>query len=91
MPRPRHGPVERAVARRIERLPDAAASDRDKLRGIEDLEREYEARLASGRPPLDELPWLLEELRVAHFAQALGARGQVSAKRIRKQIRDAAP
>jgi ATP-dependent helicase HrpA len=80
-----------AAALRIERLPNAAAADRDKLRGIEDLEREYEARLAAGRPALDEVPWLLEELRVSHFAQALGTRGQVSAKRIRKQIRDAAP
>jgi ATP-dependent helicase HrpA len=87
----------RAAARRIERLPNAAAADRDKLRGIEDLEREHEARVASwppGRPlpaALQEVPWLLEELRVSHFAQALGTRGQVSAKRIRKQIRDAAP
>ena len=67
------------------------------MRGVHDLEREYEARVAgwpAGRPlpsALREVPWLLEELRVAHFAQALGARGQVSAKRIRKQIREAAP
>jgi ATP-dependent helicase HrpA len=37
------------------------------------------------------VPWLLEELRVAHFAQALGTRGPVSAKRIRKVIREATP
>jgi ATP-dependent helicase HrpA len=67
------------------------------MRGVHDLEREYEARVASwpaGRAlpeTLREIPWLLEELRVSHFAQALGTRGQVSAKRIRKQIRDAAP
>jgi ATP-dependent helicase HrpA len=83
----------RAAARRLERLPDAPAPDLDKLRGIHELEREYEARVASlppGRPPpaeLREVPWLLEELRVSHFAQSLGTRGQVSAKRIRKIIR----
>jgi ATP-dependent helicase HrpA len=87
----------RAAERRLERLPDAPAPDLDKLRGVHDLEREYEARVASwpdGRAlpaTLREVPWLLEELRVSHFAQALGTRGQVSAKRIRKQIRDAAP
>jgi ATP-dependent helicase HrpA len=32
---------------------------------------------------------LIQELRVAQFAQALGVRGQVSAKRIRK-VMDAA-
>jgi ATP-dependent helicase HrpA len=36
---------------------------------------------------LREVPWLLEELRVSHFAQSLGTRGQVSAKRIRRIIR----
>jgi ATP-dependent helicase HrpA len=85
----------RAAARRLERLPNAPGPDLDKLRGVQELEREYEARVASwpaGRPlppALREVPWLLEELRVSHFAQSLGTRGQVSAKRIRKVIRDA--
>jgi ATP-dependent helicase HrpA len=61
---------------------------------VQELEREYEARLGSlppGRPvpaALREVPWLLEELRVSHFAQSLGTRGQVSAKRIRRIIRE---
>ena len=82
----------RAAARRLERLPNAPAPDLDRMRGVQELEREYEARVASwpaGRPlpqSLREVPWLLEELRVAHFAQSLGTRGQVSAKRIRKVI-----
>jgi ATP-dependent helicase HrpA len=85
----------RAAARRLERLPDAPAPDRDRMRGVQELEREYEARVASwppGRPlppALREVRWLLEELRVSHFAQALGTRGQVSAKRIRKLIQEA--
>jgi ATP-dependent helicase HrpA len=86
-----------AAARRLERLPNAPAPDLDKMRRVHELEREYEARVASwppGRPlpaALREVPWQLEELRVSHFAQSLGARGAVSAKRIRKQILDAAP
>ena len=33
---------------------------------------------------------MLEELRVSQFAQALGARGQVSSKRIRRALAEAA-
>ncbi len=32
---------------------------------------------------------MIEELRVSHFAQALGVRGAVSAKRIRRAIAEA--
>jgi len=47
----------------------------------------------AGRPlpaGLREVPWMLEELRVSHFAQGLGTRGPVSAKRIRRVIEEAA-
>ena len=87
----------RAAARRLERLPDAPGPDRDKLHGVQELEREYAARVDSwpdGRPlppALRDIPWQLEELRVAHFAQGLGVRGQASAKRIRRAIRAAVP
>ena len=30
------------------------------------------------------MPWLLEELRMSYFAQAVGPHGQVSAKKIRR-------
>jgi hypothetical protein len=33
-----------------------------------------------------EVRWLIEELRVAEFAQSLGTREKVSAKRIRKAL-----
>ena len=42
-----------------------------------------------GRPvpaALREVPWMLEELRVSHFAQALGTRGPASSKRIRQAL-----
>jgi ATP-dependent helicase HrpA len=37
-----------------------------------------------------EVPWLLEELRVSHYAQALGVRRGASAKRIRRLLDEAA-
>jgi ATP-dependent helicase HrpA len=61
------------------------------MRAINELEAEYAgAREASGRP-LTDVRWMLEELRVNQFAQALGTRGQVSSKRIRRAIQEAAP
>jgi ATP-dependent helicase HrpA len=75
----------RAASRRLERLPDNAAVDRDRMRTIHELEQAYERRRESGRP-LPEVPWLLEELRVSQFAQGLGTRQPVSAKRIRRAI-----
>ena len=76
--------VERYLAaaeRRLERLPAAPAPDRDRMNGIRELEALWEAR---GRP--QEARWMLEELRVSHFAQALGVRGAVSAKKIRQLL-----
>jgi ATP-dependent helicase HrpA len=75
----------RAAARRLERLPDNPAVDRDRMRTIHELERAYEQRPAGGRT-LPELPWLLEELRVSQFAQGLGTRQPVSAKRVRRLL-----
>jgi ATP-dependent helicase HrpA len=81
-----------AAGRRLDRLPAAVAADADRMRAIQELEREYQERvraLAPGEPlptPLAEVPWLLEELRVAQFAQGLGTRGPVSSKRIRKAM-----
>jgi len=88
----RLGDVERylrAAERRLEQLPNTLAVDRDRLRAINELEAEYgRAREASGRP-LTEIRWMLEELRVNQFAQALGTRGQVSSKRIRRALAEA--
>ncbi len=84
----------RAAARRLERLPNAPAPDLDRMRSIHELEAEYERRRSAwppGRPlpsALREVRWMLEELRVSHFAQSLGTRGQVSAKRIRRRLEE---
>ena len=82
----------RAADRRLERLPDALATDRDRMAAVHELEDLYYQRLETwprGTPlpsELREVKWLLEELRVAQFAQGIGTRGQVSSKRIRKLI-----
>jgi ATP-dependent helicase HrpA len=85
-----------AAAQRLERLPDTLAVDRDRMRAIAGLEAAHR-RVIDGWPrgkpvpaSLREVPWQLEELRVAQFAQGLGARGQVSAKRIRRALDEAA-
>jgi ATP-dependent helicase HrpA len=82
----------RAAARRLDRLPDTVAVDRDRMRVVGELERAYADALAGwppGRPlpeALRELPWMLQELRVSQFAQSLGTRGPVSARRIRRLL-----
>jgi ATP-dependent helicase HrpA len=55
------------------------------MRTIHELEQAYERRRAAGGP-LPEVRWLLEELRVSQFAQGLGTRQPVSAKRIRRLL-----
>jgi ATP-dependent helicase HrpA len=74
----------RAASRRLERLPDAVAADRDRMNAIGELEREYRAR--GGRAAAPGVHWMLQELRVAQFAQGLGTRGAASAKQIRRAL-----
>jgi ATP-dependent helicase HrpA len=82
-----------AADRRLERLPDVVPVDRDRMTAVRELESELrgatKAYTDAGRPvppALVDAGWMLQELRVSHFAQALGVRGQVSAKRIRKLL-----
>jgi ATP-dependent helicase HrpA len=71
----------RAAAQRLERLPDAVAGDRDRMNAVNELESQWRA---AGAPRA--VGWMLQELRVSQFAQGLGVRGQVSAKRIRRAL-----
>jgi ATP-dependent helicase HrpA len=56
------------------------------------IENEY-AEAISGDGVVDDslrdVAWMIEEFRVAQFAQPLGVHGPVSAKRIRAAVRDA--
>jgi ATP-dependent helicase HrpA len=71
----------RAAQRRLARLPDGLGADRQKMGVVHELEG-----LAAGRPDVEDAPWLLEELRVSQYAESLGVKGQVSAKRIRRLL-----
>ena len=71
----------RAAQRRLDRLPDGLGADLQKMGVVHELEA-----LVAGRPDVEDAPWLLEELRVSQFAESLGVKGQVSAKRIRRML-----
>jgi ATP-dependent helicase HrpA len=71
-----------AAVRRLERLIESPAADRARMAVIEELEQALERK--PGADP--DVRWLIEELRVAEFAQALGTREKVSAKRIRRAL-----
>ncbi len=85
-----------AAAHRLDRVAQNPALDRQRTAELRALEDERSARIAAlpaGRPvpeAMREVPWLLEELRVSLFAQALGSRRAVSPKRIRKVLAGAA-
>jgi ATP-dependent helicase HrpA len=82
----------RAIGRRLEKLADDPARDRDRMGVVQRLQAGLDdalARLPVARREDDgvrEVRWLLEELRVSLFAQNLGTRGSVSEKRILKAI-----
>lgn len=85
----------RGAVHRLDRVPDHRAADADRMKAVHELEHAVQERRASwppGRPfppALFEVGWLLEELRMSHFAQPLGVRGQVSSKRIRRALAEA--
>lgn len=85
----------RGALYRLERVTDQRAADADRMKAVHELEAAVRERRESwppGRPmppALFEVQWQLEELRISHFAQPLGVRGQVSSKRIRRLLAEA--
>jgi ATP-dependent helicase HrpA len=81
-----------AIERRLDKLTEAAARDRDLMDRVHQLERQYQ-RLLDARPPgrpaheIAHVGWMIEELRVSFFAQMLGTAQPVSEKRI-QQVMD---
>ncbi len=79
-----------AIEHRLERLGGHLGEDRARVAELEELWEQY-CRRAGDRPlqtqpePLQRYRWMLEEYRVSLFAQHLGTRMPVSAKRLRKQ------
>ena len=81
----------RAMAWRLDRLPERPDRDAEQMSMVQRLETEHARLMESIRvtPELIEVGWMLQELRVSYFAQPLGTRGSVSAKRIAAALRDA--
>jgi ATP-dependent helicase HrpA len=81
----------KAMGMRLDKLPVATARDGQLLEEMAPLAAEWSQRqsVAAARglvdPRLEEIRWLLEELRVSLFAQSLKTTVPVSVKRIRKR------
>ena len=79
-----------AMARRLERLARDPRWDADRMAVIAQVGKEYD-QLVAGRPfgpELAEIRWMIEELRVNLFAQALGTRYPISDRRIYRAMDD---
>ncbi|MDP6651735.1 MAG: ATP-dependent RNA helicase HrpA [Gammaproteobacteria bacterium] len=80
----------KAIQSRLEKLPHVGARDRSNSRELGEYWNRYQAigsDLKLGkRAELQTLRWMIEEYRVSLFAQALGTRLPVSAKRLDKLI-----
>jgi ATP-dependent helicase HrpA len=77
-----------AMARRLEVAPLDVARDRERSNRIAFVQKEYDQKLSSlkrGSAPSEALlgvRWMIEELRVSLFAQALGTPYRISEERI---------
>jgi ATP-dependent helicase HrpA len=81
----------KALGLRLDKLPGAAARDAQRMAEMTSLQDDWLRRWreAVGRrqadPRLEEIRWLLEELRVSLFAQEVGTVRPVSIKRVRRR------
>jgi ATP-dependent helicase HrpA len=82
----------RAIGHRLDRLPTAPQRDLEqtgRIQALEDALDECLAALPADSPVprnLEEVRWMIEELRVSLFAQQLGTRQPVSEKRVRRAL-----
>jgi ATP-dependent helicase HrpA len=80
------------IKRRLDKLPIDPIKDKLHQLNIEKVQEEYQRRLSQipvGREiptALQEVRWLLEELRISFFAQQLGTSMPISVKRIQNQL-----
>ncbi len=82
-----------AISRRLDKLTSDAARDRERMARVQRLEREYAHLLDAmgpgrARHEAEHLRWMVEELRVSLFAQALGTPRPVSEERILRAMDD---
>jgi ATP-dependent helicase HrpA len=81
----------RGIERRLEKLPENVARDLEWTDRVHEVHREYRdlrAQVPVDEPnaALDEVRWMIEELRLSYFAQTIGTRYSVSDKRIYKAL-----
>ena len=81
-----------AIGRRLERLPQAPAADRERMARVAAVQRAYDELRSALSPArasaadVRDIAWMIEELRVSLWAQQLGTRGSVSEQRILRAI-----
>ncbi|MGQ4514741.1 ATP-dependent RNA helicase HrpA [Streptomyces sp. DW26H14] len=86
-----------AADRRLQQMPTAVQRDTTRMEKVHEMQDEYAwllEQLPRGRPvpeQVENIRWMIEELRVSYFAHALGTAQPVSDKRIVKAIDAAAP
>lgn len=86
----------KAIDRRLDKLPVDTNKDRLNLLIIQRLEEGYQQQLKQVpkgeliKPELVDIRWMIEELRVSLFAQALGTKYPVSEKRIQQALAQSA-
>ncbi|MEV6815290.1 DUF3418 domain-containing protein, partial [Micromonospora sp. NPDC051296] len=84
-----------AIERRLDRLPGNPPRDKQQQDRIAVVQREYDEMVAALPParrnsaPARQIRWMIEELRVNVFAQALGTPYPVSEQRIYRAMDDA--
>ncbi|MFY1575482.1 ATP-dependent RNA helicase HrpA [Verrucosispora sp. WMMD703] len=84
-----------AIERRLDRLPGNPARDKQQQDRVAVVQREYDELLAALPPArrssqaVRQIRWMIEELRVSIFAQALGTPYPVSEQRIYRAMDDA--
>ena len=77
-----------AMALRLDRLRENLRSDAERMVTVRRLEAEHAALVAQHgiTAALDDLRWMIEELRVQLFAQQLGTAQTVSPQRVRRSL-----
>jgi ATP-dependent RNA helicase HrpA len=81
-----------AVRRRLDRLPQGVAADRERMQRVHAVQDAYDEllqALSPGRAAADDvrdIAWMIEELRVSLWAQQLGTARPVSEQRIYRAI-----
>jgi ATP-dependent helicase HrpA len=84
----------KAAEQRAEKLLHAAGRDQQRMAEMAALLAKWQERSTAARtagrsdPRLDEIRWMLEELRVSLFAQQLGTAYPVSVKRVEARWRE---